>query len=140
MTTKTVATRLLHARPPLDNRGNRGVWPAFFFSSLPCWRWGSPSPAKQQNHNKKTMLFGFRYVQRSLFSFPPSLFFFFCRWLIWSLLSSMAVEVAVEMGGGCSVSRERRNGACGWRGRPWVCGRRCWKGLLLTGWRRWQRE
>jgi hypothetical protein len=38
--------------------------------------------------------------------------FFFCRWQIWLLLSSVSAEAAVEMGGGCLV-RGRRNDVCG---------------------------
>jgi len=32
--------------------------------------------------------------------------FFFCRWQIWLLLSSVAAKAAVEMGGGCPVRGE----------------------------------
>ena len=72
-TSRTIATgsAWIHM-PPLDNRGSRGVWPVFFFSSLPRWQWGSRSLVNPRKRNKWQLILVFiSFTDLLLFLFFP---------------------------------------------------------------------
>ena len=140
--TGTVAVCLLHAPPSLAARGfTRRRWktwktgvPGASSSLLPCRRWPALTAKSQQPVDFK---FSFLCFSGSalVFLLRPVPFLCLLPSLFGSLLPMEALTATVvrgcwscgEDGGGCPVSGERRNGVCGWRGRPWVCGCLCWR-------------
>jgi len=102
----TVAAHLLHAPPPLVARG---------FTHCHRQRLGNRwfTRHKQRHLQSKENATNKWFCSvLNLFKSFCSLFlpvrFFFCRWQIWLLLSSVAAEATVEMGGGCPVRGEEK--------------------------------
>jgi len=146
-----VAACLLHAPPPLAEReptcrenrpGNKVVGIGFLPFSIPRRQWPAKHLKTQQSSRFWVFFlfqiyFSFIFLDMSSFSaFSLLCLFFFCRWQIWWLLSSVAAEAAVEMWVVVWLEGKEEMAPTAEEGDHGSVGTVAGEGLLLICWRR----